>query len=226
MRNKEFSCENDAKSALEKLSSKLKYHEIIVDQIISQDCYADKGRPKKTDKPIKTIFYVTGFITSLFENRKKRLMQHSCYVIGTNALDSELSSEEVIEAYKNQNASIERGFRFLKDPHFFVSSFFLKKPSRIMALLMIMTLSLLIYSVTQRHLRAQLKEENETLPNQIDKPIQNPTMRWIFQLMEGIDVIYITVKNKTRRIITGITETRKKIIQFFSPPVRLIYQVE
>jgi hypothetical protein len=44
-------------------------------------------------------------------------------------------------------------------------------------------------------LRAELKVQNETLPNQINKPIQNPTMRWIFQIMEGIAVIRFYEKN-------------------------------
>jgi hypothetical protein len=38
----------------------------------------------------------------------------------------------------------------LKDPLLFVSSLFVKKPSRIEGLLMVMTLALLVYSVTQR----------------------------------------------------------------------------
>jgi transposase len=57
---------------------------------------------------------------------------------------------EIINAYKQQNTRIENmGFRFLKDPLFFVSSLFLKKPSCIMGLLMDMTLALLVYSITQ-----------------------------------------------------------------------------
>lgn len=225
LRNKEFSCEHDAIDALTQMSSKFKYHQIILDTIISHDRYAETGRPKKETQPIKTIYQVTATIASLFLKRKERLIEHSCYVIGTNSFESELSSEQVIDAYKNQNASVERGFRFLKDPQFFVSSFFLKKPSRIMSLLMIMTLSLLIYCVTQKHLRDQLTEKKDTLPNQIKKPVKNPTMRWIFQLMEGIDIIYVRVKNKIQRKITGITELRRKIILFFFGSVREIYGI-
>jgi transposase len=113
------------------------------------------------------LYQIEASIASLFLIRKKRLIQHSCYVIGTNTLPDELFAGQVIEAYKNQNTSIERGFRFLKDPQFFVSSFFLKKPARIMTLLMIMTLSLLIYSVTQKYLRNELAKKNETLPTKL-----------------------------------------------------------
>ena len=130
-----------------------------------------------------------GKIICLHEKRRADIAQRSCYVIGTNASGEDLAALAVIEAYKNQNASIERGFRFLKDPYFFASSFFLKKPSRIMGLLMIMAIALLVYSVAHRHLRQQLLMHNERLPNQITKPVQNPTMRWICQLLEGIDVV-------------------------------------
>jgi len=58
----------------------------------------------------------------------------------------------VLKTYKSQQ-SVERGFRFLKSPDFLVSSFFLKKPERIEALLMVMTLCLLIYSALELTLR-------------------------------------------------------------------------
>lgn len=51
---------------------------------------------------------------------------------------------------------------------------------------MVMTLALPVYSITQQRMRHELKRLETTLPNQIEKPVQNPTLRWIFQLMEGI----------------------------------------
>ena len=75
-------------------------------------------------------------------------------MIGSNIPLEQLSDVEVITAYKAQ-AQAEGGFRFLKDPLFFVSSLFVKKPSRIQGLLMVMTLALLVYSVTQRRLRQE-----------------------------------------------------------------------
>ena len=60
----------------------------------------------------------------------------------------------MIQAYKAQ-AHAEGGFRFLKDPMVFVSSLFVKKPSRIQGLLLVMPLALLVYAVTQRRLRQQ-----------------------------------------------------------------------
>jgi len=57
----------------------------------------------------------------------------ACYVLGTNIEAAQLSDVEVIGGYKGQ-AKAEGGFRFLKDPLFFVSSLFVKKPCRIQRL--------------------------------------------------------------------------------------------
>ena len=91
-------------------------------------------------------------MTTTLEQAKQA---QACYVLGTNIDASELSDTEVITAYKSQS-HVEGGFRFLKDPLFFVSSLFVKKPNRIEGLLMVMTLALLVYSVAQRRLRKQL----------------------------------------------------------------------
>jgi transposase len=126
---------------------------------------------------------------------KARLNEKSCYIIGTNVDNKELSAIEVISAYKRQNSSIENmGFRFLKDPIFFVSSLFLKKPSRIMGLLMVMTLALLVYLIAQRRIRKALEKNSETLPNQINQPTKTPTMRWISQLMDGIHFVTMLLR--------------------------------
>ena len=61
-----------------------------------------------------------------------------CFVLGTNIEADDLRDEEVIAAYKAQSQG-EGGFRFLKDPLFFVSSLFVKKPTRIQGLLLVMT---------------------------------------------------------------------------------------
>jgi len=94
--------------------------------------------------------------------------------------NSSLKSQDILNEYKNQQ-KVERGFRFLKDPKFHADSIFLKKPERIASLLMIMTLSLLVYSALEYKVRKNMKAKSLTFPNQKGKPISNPTMRWVFQ---------------------------------------------
>ena len=63
-----------------------------------------------------------------------------------------------------------------------------------MALLMVMGLSLLIYALAERLLRAELIKQNQTILNQVGKPTQRPTLRRIFQVFEGIDVFTDTTR--------------------------------
>lgn len=84
---------------------------------------------------------------------------------------------------------IEKGFRFLKHPEFLASALFLKKPERIMALLMIMTLCLMVYAALEYRIRKELKERELTVLNQVKKPTNRPTARWIFQWFVGIHVL-------------------------------------
>ena len=57
--------------------------------------------------------------------------------------------------------------------------------------LMIMDLPLLIYSLAERKLRQALKEMNATIPDQPRKHTQSPTIRWVFQLFEGLDILLV-----------------------------------
>ena len=77
----------------------------------------------------------------------------SCFILATNELDEgQLPPQAVLDGYKGQ-AQAERGFRFLKDPQFLASSLYLKKPERIMALLMVMTVCLLVYAALEYRIR-------------------------------------------------------------------------
>jgi len=145
-------------------------------------------------------------------------------VLGTNIKASDLSDVEVIAAYKAQS-QVEGGFRFLKDPLFFVSSLFVKKPARIQGLLVGMTLALLVYSVAQRRLRQELARQKESLPNQIDQPTQRPTLRGIFQLLEGIHRVRVSVQGQMHDLIEGLNKVQIKILRLFGQDVCQIYQI-
>ena len=90
---------------------------------------------------------------------------------------------------------------------------------------MVMTLALLVYSIAQRRLRQQLAQQQETLPNQIGQPTATPTLRWIFQLLEGINVVTVVIQRQVRVILEGLTDVRKKILRLFGQKVCQIYQI-
>ena len=223
--NKPFHCSLDAQKAVMDLIKKCRYHISGAEpSVIKKHRHSGLGRPKKGVEPSQIEYFIQACVAENTEAIAARLDEKSCYVLGTNISELALNPEEIINAYKQQNTSIENmGFRFLKDPMFFASSLFLKKPSRIMGLLMVMTLALLVYSIAQRRLRHALAAQNETLPNQINQPTKTPTMRWIFQLMDGIHYVTLTTNGIAQKIIQGWTDIKQKIIRLMGKAVMHIY---
>ncbi len=158
------------------------------------------------------------------EQMRHRIPHHACLVLGTNMVASPWSDPAIIAAYKAQ-AQVEGGFRFLKDPLFFVSSLCVKKPSRMQGLLMVMTLALLVYSVTPRRRRQQWARQGETVPNQLNQPTAGPTLRWVFQLLEGIHRVRVTVQGQLHDLIEGLHEVQIKILRLFGEEVCRLYQI-
>ena len=221
---KRFETPQAAQAALGALATSWTYHQVASSSLIDHKRYAGQGRPTPT-APIKAIeWQIHGHVRPDDEQMAYCKQYKACFVLGTNIDASQLSDADVIQAYKGQ-AQAEGGFRFLKDPLFFVSSLFVKKPSRIQGLLMVMTLALLVYSVAQRRLRHQLARQGETIPNQINQPTERPTLRWVFQLLEGIHRIRMTVQGQVHDLIEGMNEVKIKILRLFGEGVCRLYQI-
>ena len=219
-----FESQKAAYAARDKIAKSLRYHQIAHSTLIEHIQYARKGRPTK-DTPIKAILWqIKADLTPDPEKILHRKQHKACFVLGTRIPDTELTDEDVLAGYKGQS-SVERGFRFLKDPLFFASSLFVTKPSRIQGLLMVMTLALLVYSLAQRRARSQLQSQEETLPNQIGLPTSKPTLRWIFQLLDGIHRVILYGEEHVQTIIEGLTDLRIKILRLFGQKVCQIYQI-
>jgi transposase len=221
---KRFETPEAATTALDTLARTWHYHQIDTYSLLDHKRYACKGRPTPTT-PLKAITWQMHAQVRLHdEQMQQRKQQKACFVVGTNIDPSQLSDAEVIRAYKGQ-AQAEGGFRFLKDPLFFVSSLFVKKPSRLQGLLMVMTGALLVYSVAQRRLRQQLLQQNKTVPNQIHQPTQRPTLRWVFQLLEGIHRVRVTVQGHMQDLIEGLNEVQITLLRLFGEGVCRLYQI-
>jgi transposase len=223
--NQIFSTKKEAKDAFIALNQTAYYHKL--DYFLQPvRKYSGKGRPKAGQKPklvgylLKVIFSRNENAIAIAKNAKGR------FILATNHLDLELLSDlEVFQEYKKQS-QVEGGFRFLKDPWFMIDSVFLKNPARIGALMMVMTLCLMVYNVSQFRLRELLKKNEDTLPNQVGKPTQNPTLRWVFRLMEGISVVHLALKgfkNKSSVFIANLDEVKRKIIGYFGSYALEIY---
>jgi transposase len=219
-----FNCQVDAEKALERFNQKWKYHRAAAKAVAVRQ-YPRRGRPTAEDQKEVVGYNLEGSLeehATAIEDARHSLGR---FIIATNDLDAErLSAKAMLENYKDQGVSVERGFRFLKDPLFFAHSLFLKKPERLMALLMIMGLSLLIYSLAERKLRQALKEMNTTVPDQRRKPTQRPTIRWIFQLFEGLDILLVKQNGEVMlRQLLNLRPAQEQVINLLGPQVQKCY---
>ena len=239
-----FACEADAQQALERFEKGLKQHLIGETTSVKQSHYDHPGRPAKNATPTSISYHIQATLSLNPEVDAQQRLRAGRFILATNVASLELdnnhsdngptspelesdhsesdsivlSADEILTEYKAQQG-VERGFRFLKDPLFFTSSVFLKSPERIMALAMIMGLCLWVYNLAERKLRQALKVANETIPNQLGKLIDNPTLPWVFQCFMAIHLGMINGQQQG----VNLKESHRKILRFLGSTSQAYY---
>lgn len=157
LESKEFACEADALIAAADFEKTLNYHLLSELKFIAKSHYQSRGRPRPGDEPSHYTYHIQATLVENEVRLKAYRNQAGRFILATNLLDKpQWTNELILQEYKAQQTT-ERGFRFIKDPLFFASRVFLKSTKRIMALAMIMTLALMVYSLGQRQLRQALE---------------------------------------------------------------------
>lgn len=215
-----FACQADALAALKTFEQTLPWHQLEAIAVKQKLHYEKPGKPKRDTPPSRITYHPHASLTlnsSLVAIHQQRAGR---FILATNGVEEaeQFSPQQALEEYRGQQG-IERGFRFLKDPLFFASSVFLKSPERIMALAMVMGLCLLVYNLGQRQLRQALQQTDQTLPNQLGKATQCPTLRWVFQCFMAVHYV---VLNGIQQIV-NLTDERRRILQFFGSTCRQYY---
>jgi transposase len=220
LRRMAFACEADAQQALSTFVQGLQVTHLHPGTMRAAPRYAKRGRPGNATPPPEMVYQIDGALASSLAAREALVAQHCCFIVATNELDERaLSAQELLEEYKGQK-HVERGFRFLKDPRFLASSLYLKKPERIMALLMVMTVCLLVYAALEYRIRTALKTHQATFPNQKGQPIQNPTARWVFQYFVGIHLLCIPGEWP---LVLNLTDEHQHLLQLLGQPYKAFY---
>jgi len=217
-----FACEADARQALGTFEQTLQATFLSTSTVRAQPRYGQRGRPGPDTQPAHVLYHIDGALASSRTARQARIDQHSCFILATNELDTaQLPPHEVLTGYKGQ-VHAERGFRFLKDLQFFASSFYLKKPERIMALLMVMTVCLLVYAALEYRIRHTLTAQQATFPDQKGKPTQTPTARWVFHYFVGIHLL--SISGQWPRVL-NLTEEHANLLKLLGKPYMQLYGV-
>jgi transposase len=191
LQKKGFACEADARMTASDFEKTLPYHLFAQLDIIVKPHYQRQGRPAPDDTITHYTYHLQATLKENDDALNLRRNQAGRFILATTELNESLWTPSLLlQEYKAQQ-STERGFRFLKDPLFFASRVFLKSTKRIMALAMVMTLALMVYSLGQHQLRQALLLADATLPNQKGKPTTRPTLRWILQCFQAVHLVFI-----------------------------------
>jgi transposase len=221
--NQEFACQTDAASALKLLQKRLKFH-VLHCHFESKPHYEKRGKPGPDSVPTRHAWFVNGTVHEDQDKIRKETSRKGMFIIASNVQDhSELSNQHMLSVYKAQGVSVERGFRFLKDPMFFAESLYLKSPKRIMALLMVMTLSLLVYSLAERSIRQALTDKGLTIRNQLNKQYSKPTLRWVFMLFQESMYAQSTLPDGQVFRYSQLNDETKTILTALGPPFLKCY---
>ena len=121
---------------------------------------ARRGRPAKTDPPPTEAGYRLLVEVTALANAEE---DNGWAVLATTVSTEACADAEILQAYQEQNTTVEPGFRWIKNPAA-IAPVWLEKPERIAALAMLTVLGLLVYSVIQRQVRLSLRTHDQQLP--------------------------------------------------------------
>ena len=222
-----FACEPDAQAALAKQLTRLPEWLRVEAQVIAHPTHSRRGRPRKGTIPDGAAWQVEVDVALDTAALERVAMRQACFLVATNVVDSPvLSDQDLIQTYKEQT-SVERGFAFLKDPLFLASSVFVKRPERIVALSLVMVLCLLVYRLAEHRLREQLAATGQTVPNQVSKPTDRPTLRWVFQVFEGVSLLtFPQTGGPPQQDTVGLEPLHEQVLALLGPSYEKLYKLE
>ena len=199
---KKFFCLPDAQAAAKDLKQGDFHQASFVFE--SQPVYG-RGRPcKKKERTAKNMGYrVAGKIIENREAIEKLQEKAGCFVLLANVPTEKKSSLEILKTYKEQDG-IEKNFGFLKDP-LVANDLFLKTPSRIEALGLVLVVSLLLWRLMERTMRRKTKEENSTLTGWNNGKTTKPTS---FMMVSKFISVVVAIKNGERSLFTPLNKVQ------------------
>jgi hypothetical protein len=121
---------------------------------------ARRGRPAKTDPPPLEAGYRLGVDVEALANPEEA---KGWMVLATTVPAEVCGDADILQAYQDQNTTVEPGFRWIKNPAA-ISPVWLEKPERIAALAMLTVVGLLVYSIIQRQVRLYLRSQDQQVP--------------------------------------------------------------
>jgi hypothetical protein len=125
------------------------------------------------------------------------------WMVLATTVDAEVCPDvDILQAYQDQNTTVEPGFRWIKNPAA-IAPVWLEKPERIAALAMLTVLGLLVYSVIQRQVRLYLRTHNRQLPGNkgLTAP---PTAAVVLALFTQVALVQLRIDEQEVAQLSGL----------------------
>jgi len=194
-----FACRPDAEAAIAEYEERgqgqrgrrphlWRYHAIRYRLIIDtrRTRRARRGRPAKTDPPLTEAGYRLAVEVEALSSAEA---DNGWTVLATTVSPETCTDAEILQAYQEQNTTVEHGFRWIKNPAA-ISPVWLEKPECIAALAMLTVLGLLVYTVIQRQVRLYLHTHDQQLPgNKGETAI--PTAAVVLALFAPVAIVHL-----------------------------------
>jgi transposase len=160
---------------------------------------ARRGRPAKTDLPPTEAGYRLMVEGTALANAEE---DNGWAVLATTVPTEACADAEILQAYQEQNTTVESGFRWIKNPAA-IAPVWLEKPERIAALAMLTVLGLLVYSIIQRQVRLYLRTHNQQLPG--NKGLTaTPTAAVVLALFTQVALVQLWVDEQEVAQLSGV----------------------
>ncbi len=130
-----------------------------------------------------------------------------------------------MQAYQEQNTTVEPGFRWIKNPAA-ITPVWLEKPERIATLAMLTVVGLLVYALIQRQVRLSLRHHGQHLPGN-KGATAIPMAAVVLSLFVQVMMVQLEVDKKLSFQIYGLQDHHLTVcdalgidrVWYASPPI-------
>jgi len=220
---KPASCEADATATARKALPKLRFHtaEVSVHPEVRELKRARRGRPRAGEEAPTETVWIAEAVVELDSEAVLRGRRHaSCFPLATDHLDTPgWDDARILAEYRHQGI-VEgvTGFRWLKGPAA-VSPMFLKTPTRMRALGLVMILALTVRNYWQFTMRRAARAAGEKILHPFTRrPVTNLTAEMAMEHFGGMQVLRLRVDGVWRRAKREVPETGRQILRYLGVP--------
>jgi len=226
VQSRQFACQADAEGAIAAYEGRglgqrgrpatpWRYHEVRYEVKAHRQHQkrARRGRPRKGEEPQEEIVYQLKVSTQALA---APVATFGWLVLATTIDASICGDAQIVRAYRDQTVTVERGFRWIKNPAA-IHPVRLEKRERIAALAMLTVVGLLVYGLIQRQVRQYLQEHEATIPGNKGET-DNPTATVVFESLTMLIRLELSVDGVTVYQFHGWQAHHERVFQALGLP--------